>query len=164
MNTKEAMLKRWQQLESRDRKALSLLGIMGGVLIIIYGLVLPIIQNYQDSKSEFKEARELIAWMQANQSVAKTLTPKNDKSTNTDSVPLLQVATETAKKSGLTLDRLQPEGDSKLRVWFTDVKYEIAAQWLLDISNHARFEQASIERGDKPGFVNLNCLLIKESV
>lgn len=160
MSTRDNLTRTWHRLEKRDQNALKILAIIMGILIIIYGCAIPAYNYYQGSKAEFREARELLAWMQINEAQARIL-PKQVQQGSTNNEPLLKVASQQAKVSGLTISRLQPEGDNKLRVWFTSVKYDLVINWLSSMASSTEFEQVSLEKGDKPGFINLQCLLIE---
>ena len=74
--------------------------------------------------------------------------------------PLLAIVTQQAKQSGINLSRYEQDGKG-LRVWLDAVSFDDAASWLeqLQASNGIQVTQATIDRSERPGVVDIRATL-----
>jgi general secretion pathway protein M len=144
-------------LNERDQKALKLIALFSPALIYLV-LVQPLFSYYQSSRSEFQEAQGLLAWMEANKHrIQPQGATNNSQISNTDAVQRLSAAAENA---GIAIDRLQPQGNKGVQVWFQSVDFAKLSQWLLTLQQQGLVvESLSLDSTAKPGMVSAQCLI-----
>jgi general secretion pathway protein M len=78
------------------------------------------------------------------------------------SAPILAIVTKQAKRSNINLKRFEPDGDG-LRIWLEGAVFDDAMRWLEDLNqkHNIQIKQINVERGDKPGRVDLRGSLYK---
>lgn len=78
---------------------------------------------------------------------------------------LLAIVDQSRKTSALTKppSRLQPEGDTIVRIWLEDVPFDALVRWLGDLQTRygVRVDAADIERESGPGLVNARLTLMR---
>ncbi|MDM3872562.1 type II secretion system protein M [Porticoccus sp. W117] len=150
--------KKYQSLDDRDRTALKVLAIFAGLLALIYGLILPAYNYYQDSKTRVTEQQELLQWVKQHSPQVKQLATTPKKQVTNQSI--MEATTNTAKALGVEINRLQPEAEN-LRTWLTQVSFEKTIKLLTTLSEQhgIGIQQITVEKTAKPGVVNVQCLL-----
>ena len=70
--------------------------------------------------------------------------------------------TKQAKRSNINLKRFEPDGDG-LRIWLEGAVFDDAMRWLEDLNqkHNIQIKQLNVERGDKPGLIDLRGSLYK---
>jgi general secretion pathway protein M len=146
----------YQALSARDRRVLQLAASVVGLLLGFY--VLNWSYHYYDSgKTQLKESSELLAWMHGNRGKLKNIEEKKADKGETN---LLGPITETARKQKITLDRVQPENESRIRIWVEAVEFQTLMRWLDQISQHnVQIESVTIERSPDSGIVSVQVML-----
>ena len=83
-------------------------------------------------------------------------------SNQSSSAPILAIVTKQAKRSNINLKRFEPDGDG-LRIWLEGAVFDDAMRWLEDLNqkHNIQIKQINVERGDKPGLVDLRGSLYK---
>jgi general secretion pathway protein M len=80
-------------------------------------------------------------------------------------VSLLAAIDQSVKRSaiGKAPERLQPEGDREVRVWFTGVPFDAVITWLndLQIRYGVTIQTLDVERQDTPGVVDARVSLTR---
>ena len=78
------------------------------------------------------------------------------------SAPILAIVTKQAKRSNINLKRFEPDGDG-LRIWLEGAVFDDAMRWLEDLNqkHNIQIKQLNVERGDKPGLIDLRGSLYK---
>lgn len=78
---------------------------------------------------------------------------------------LLAIADQTGKENGLgsAITRMQPEGDSNVRVWLEQADYGAMMRWIhvLETSYGIAVTEAAIDREAQPGLVRARLGLIR---
>jgi general secretion pathway protein M len=127
LNTRQQLLRQyWQQLSSKDRRALSLLAIAGGFLLVIYGALLPSYEFQQNSQQQYREQAELLHWLGAQKAQVASL---NNTTRKREGSALSQI-NQTAKQHSLTIQRIQPQADDSIKVWLESMAFDNSVQWL----------------------------------
>lgn len=155
----QTLKQHYQQLGSRDRKAVHLLAVFLGLILLGYGIVLPSYHFYRDNRADYLSQQTLLAWVQANADRARAL--PRQRAQAKPSQPILQTVSSSAGQFGLNPNRLQPEGAGRLRLWLNDAPFNKTIQWLNQIAEQfgITIQEISIEKNPKPGLVNIQCLL-----
>lgn len=151
-------LNAYHALGERDRMALILLSIFFGVLILLYGMLLPAMDYRHQGRDAYDREQELLTWLQAQQPAVERLRtqPKaaQQASSTANSSPLTLVNT-SAKEFQLTIKRLQPENNGSLRVWMENVSFDNSLKWLHHLQNNGlAVSDISIDE-QSTGLVNL---------
>jgi general secretion pathway protein M len=119
---------RWLLLASREQQALKILGIFSVLLFLVYGLWLPSRHVAEAARAQYENNRELLYWMQTNASQLGQSTM------NAGTGSILGTVSNTANTRGLTLSRIEPEGEGQVRVWVERADFNAISTWLTALS------------------------------
>jgi type II secretory pathway component PulM len=157
---KTALKTYYNNLGTRDQKALTVLLGFLGLGILAFGLIMPSYDFYQNGKDNFRSESELLTWITQNKNTLSS-TQINPPNIERSHKPLLQQVSNSASKAEIKVNRLQPEGSNKLRIWLTEVEFKKVILWLekLTFDKAITIEQISMEKHTKPGFVNIQLTL-----
>jgi general secretion pathway protein M len=135
------------------------------VVFTCYLLIIePISNNYTKNKKNVASATETLEWMKAAAREVKELggghllqaDPKGKQLT-------LSIVDRSARKAGLAsvMKRVQPEGDSGVRVWFENAPFDELIRWLATIeSQHdLSVNEINVEQTESTGRVNVRVFL-----
>lgn len=122
----QAIKQYWQQLPLKDRRALRLLGMFGGLLLAIYGVLLPSFDAYQDNKRSYLDQTELLQWLTEQQPHIAALKVSGNKPTGS----ALSQINKAAKQHSLTIQRIQPQADDSIKVWLGNANFDNSVKWL----------------------------------
>ncbi len=152
-----ALIARYQALPDRDQRALQLLALFLLPLLLYLLLLKPSFNYYAAAKENFSDKQQLLDWMKA----SAALVPTNTQTTQRNlDIPLLQLASQTAAESGLKLDRVQPRGDNRVRIWLNEVAFQQLIQWYSTLQQSGiTIASVSIDKATRPGIVSVQCLL-----
>lgn len=118
---------RWLLLAAREQQALKILGIFTAVFILIYSVWLPSRQAAQNARAKYASNLELLQSLQASAGQFS-----GNHAAGAGSV--LSVVSTTAGTQGLTLSRIEPEGEDLTRVWIERADFNTVATWLATLS------------------------------
>jgi general secretion pathway protein M len=154
----ETVIGRYRTMEERDRLALKILACFLGVIFLVYLLLIPAWQHATDGRTASSSARAALAWMQANEALARSLP---DTSNSADEGDLLATSAELASRAGIQFQRYEQAGDGGLRLWISAAPFSQLLNWIgeLDDSHGIGLEQISIERSDENGVVSAVIIL-----
>jgi general secretion pathway protein M len=78
---------------------------------------------------------------------------------------LLSIVDQTGKENGLaaTITRMQPEGDTTVRVWLEQADFAALVRWLAALENNygVAVTEAAIDRESQPGLVRVRLGLVR---
>ena len=158
----QSWLNRWLNLPPRDRLMLSLLAIILGVLLLVYGAMIPA-HRYADQASQYYRTQtELLAWVNANAAKVESL-PAFGQELHSEigSESLLTLASGGAEQYQISFKRFEPNGDHELRIWLEKIPFNQLLLWLgdLKLKHGVKVIQANFDRRDLPGTVNARIVL-----
>ena len=153
----------WAGLQASEQRMLT----MGGIaLILIFsyaGVWQPLQKNVANLENQGEQQRALKRWMNQAAAEVKQLQGSGASTQVRDGRSLLSVVDQTAKRSGLGsgLKRLEPNGQTAVKVWLEQVKFDDMARWLnqLQTKNGLRVDSITIDRQDEPGRINARITL-----
>ena len=151
---------KYNRLSHRDQLALTLLSIFFSILILIYGIWLPTLNHHKDARNHWQQQQQLLSWLQAQENVIPKASTTRAQSNSQQ--PLLTRVTNSAKKKNLTLKRVQPEEDNKLRVWMENVNFNQTIVWLEQLNQNLGLSIADIAidgQQQQNGIVNVRILI-----
>ncbi|MDP2228679.1 MAG: type II secretion system protein M [Moraxellaceae bacterium] len=136
---------RWRQLAPRDQLALQILGAVLGLLLLFFGLWQPSHKAALRAQAEYENNRQLQLWIQ-------------DSARHVQKRPVLAggsvlgAANSLAGSSGLTLSRVEPQGESAVRIWIERADFNAMAGWLAQLAAQGvKIEEAQVERRQDGG-------------
>jgi type II secretory pathway component PulM len=149
----------YRGLEKREQWALKgLAGFFG--LLILYQMVWSTAYSYRENARQSRDrTHDLIQYMWATEVDAR----KADKGPagGPSGQSLLTETSRSAQRFGIKPNRLQPEGDDGVSVWFDGVPFNQLMSWLGDLEKRgtAAVRQISIDRQELSGRVNARIVL-----
>lgn len=154
----------WENLAARERLMLSIALIIT-IIAVLYLLVWePLQKRTETLRHTVSEERNQIAWME--QAAVEILAlrggvvPKEKR--NNES--LLAVVDRSARAAGMGagINRVEPEGKDKARIWLNDVAFDNLIRWLseLDKTQGITTESVVIDRQNVAGQVNARLVLM----
>ena len=146
----------FDQLPTRDRRALQLLGTVLAIFLLYFLIWRPAHLYAVESQRDLASAQDLVSWIHAHESEARALAGHGQKGTQVvDSRALLSTVTQSAQKAGLPLQRFEPSGENQMRVWLDNVPFTRVAGWLEQLASQygIHVDQASIDRAQEPGLI-----------
>ncbi|HDZ37863.1 MAG TPA: type II secretion system protein M [Marinobacter sp.] len=157
----------YDQLPRRDQQALAVLAIAVFLGILYFAVWSPVTEFHNQAAASRENAAELAVWMQSNAPTTRRLGSSGaDPSATAADIPadgraLMGLVTQSARESGLTLQRFEPSGDGAIRVWLEAVPYSDVAAWLemLNGKHGVVIDQAALDRAGEPGRVSVRLTL-----
>jgi len=153
-------MKAWLMgLEANERHML----LGGGGLLLVMFLYVAIWEPLTDSAESLRvstaEQETLLAWMRgAAQEVKQLRRRGGQQSKPASGGSLLSLVDRTAKSGGLgkALKRVQPDGDTKVRVWLEAASFDDLVRWLtaLETRHGVHVESSVFQALDTPGRVD----------
>lgn len=150
-------IQRYKQLEARDQLAVKGLAIFFAALLL-YGLESSARGFYDDRLTEFERNQSLVQYMRATERDARA---KANGAPAIGGQNLMSSVSNSAKRFGITPNRLQPEGSSGVSVWFESVSFAVLLEWVTSVSQQGSvsIRQISIDRNEDPGVVSARVIL-----
>ena len=136
---------RWQQLPSRDRLALKVLGGFFALLLFYAFIWLPIDRKLDSAGARYRQERDLLSHLQEQAPMLRS-SIKGDRP-RLSSEQLQGVVTSTAQKHGLVLERLDSEGGGRLLISLAQAPFEKLLHWLTELEEKGvALTEASLEK------------------
>ena len=160
-------MKDWyDNLEPRERRIV----IAGAIVLVIALLYLlawePWVKKISTLEKSNQANQELLVWMEQSAVEAKQLQAKlkaSGPSGRSKGQSLLGTIDRTAKtgKLGKSVKRVQPDGQTRARVWLENASFDSMVSWLekLQRQQGIRIVTSVIEKQDEPGLVNARLVL-----
>ena len=151
------------QLSSSDQKVLKLLAAFLLGCAVVLGAILPSYHFYIEGKQTLLSNRELLQWMNDNRHNVTTTT--THPVISTADVSLLQLVSASAEEKNITISRLQPEGETRVRLWLNNTGFDAFIQWLQDLNTAHRLDIStiSIDQTNTAGVVNVQALVARQN-
>lgn len=154
---------RWFQ--SRSQRDQRMLALLGGFLVLVtfwLGVWQPVQDGLAAAAARHAAALEDHRWMIENRTRAARAAAMQGDGAGRSGQALLSTVANSARQSGLTLNRFQPEGDNALAVSLDDVLFADLLVWLerLAAREGIQVRQATIDGRDQPGRVRVRLVLI----
>jgi general secretion pathway protein M len=139
-------------LQERERRVLRVGGITVAVLILAFGLLMPLEGTVSGLHRRIETKREDLAWMQANQAEISSTALPDDRGE-----AAMVLVDRTGREAGLT-DALRGTAPTAngVRVQLEGAAFDDMVPWLakLDESYGLAIESITLDRSAKPGLVN----------
>lgn len=133
---------RWALLEEREQRALGVLAV-ALLVFLLWGLWLASHRAALKAEAQLVTTRGLLRELQ--QAAPAGPLPGGGGS-------VLRVASDAAAAGGLALNRIEPEGEGKVRVWLEKADFNAVARWLATLAAQGvRVEEAQVEKQAEGG-------------
>ncbi len=156
-------MKEWfQNLDGREQRTLAI----GAIALVLMLLVFTLTEIHQSNASlalRLEQDRTALTQVQAAAEKIRQLRSTGTRPTTAGGQSLLALADRTAKAAALgsAMKRVQPEGDSGVRIWMEDAPFDDVIKWLELLSSQygTQVATASFERKETPGRVDARITL-----
>ncbi len=147
----------WQSLERRERLLVAIAGAFVVAAIIYAAIWEPLSGSITRLSARVNDQRALVAWLhdigpRVQTLRAGTIAPENARDRERS---LLSVIDRTSKQSGLgdAVTRIQPDGDTRVRVWLANADFDHLVRWLFELRRHygVHSESALVNAEDQGG-------------
>lgn len=159
------LVARYNQLPRRDQQMLKVLVVALALAILYFAVWQPVADYRKNAEAARDSASALLGWMQENRQSIRGLASAGQQSTGSSQIAdgraLMATVTQTARESGLSLQRFEPSGDTAIRVWMEDVPFAQVAAWLEQLNQDYGIviDQAAMDRRNNPGVVSVRLTL-----
>ncbi|MBL4867558.1 MAG: type II secretion system protein M [Pseudomonadales bacterium] len=153
---------KYYSLSPRDRGALVILSVFLGCVLFFYLVWSPVNQGAEDAYDRYQNKVKLMAWMKANESVAKRAANMSGASAGSrGGKSILSLVNATSGQNGVSLKRFEPKGEDGLRIWLENVSFDAMLKWLGILSNTYGIVIANItvESQKESGKINATIIL-----
>jgi general secretion pathway protein M len=148
-------LRAWYDgLQQREQRMVSIGGVVVAVLVLLFGLLIPLQSAVSNAVARNAAKREDLAWMQVNATEIRAA--GGGLATDTGEAPVVLVD-RVGRESGLgnALRGTQPNG-SGVRVQLEAAPFDTLVAWLATLDEHygLAVESITVDRAARPGIVN----------
>lgn len=163
MTPVEQLRARWTALAPTERRTLTIGGI-ALVPILLYLLAWSPVTRLQHKREvALRDSRTLA--VQLERLASEVQSRRGGASPVATNQSLLALVDQTRKSSNITKapSRLEPEGDTTVRLWMEDVPFDALVRWLGELQTRygVRVDAADIDRVSGAGLVNARITLMK---
>ncbi|KMT64616.1 type II secretion system protein GspM [Catenovulum maritimum] len=155
-------MKQWfESLAPRERQLVIAAGIVLVIGLFFQLVIGPLNENLSQAQSKLEKKQKLLKFVEE-----KTAVLKNSKSQTKRSVSgsLTQIVNNSARKSGIALARMQPQGAS-LQVQIDEIEFNALLGWLNELTAKQGLilESLDISQSDKTGAVKVRRLQVTKA-
>ena len=151
----------WNNLQEQERRAL-IVGVVTVSLLLFYSLLWqPVGDALENSQHEVRELHQQHLWMQQAATEARRLNQGNPVISSRGK-SLLTVIDSSARKYQIkkAVSRMQPESESRIRVWLEDASFDALLGWLDSLTAQGiHVLELTVERSNNPGVVSAELIL-----
>lgn len=161
-NSLDPIRRRYDSLSQSERLIVNGVGVLLVLVLVFLILILPAQRSVSDAQMKLSGQQKLMDWMKDNEQAARMAAAGGNNRSASDQ-PLQSIVTATAPALGLTVKRIEPESDDKLRVWLEKVSFDKTVRWLHQIETRygIRIVNISIDAERAEGLVTAKLVLQK---
>lgn len=163
MTLAEQVRARWTALAPREQRTVTLGGIALVPILLYLALWAPVSKAVRTRSAALQESHAVA--VQLERLAGEQQQHRGGGAAVATNQSLLALVDQTRKASTLTKppSRLEPEGDTTVRIWMEDVPFDALVRWLGDLQARygVRVDAADIERQSGSGLVNARLTLMK---
>jgi len=127
----------WDNLADRERRAVSIGGVLVFILLVYLLLWLPLSDAVANNQMNVKTQRALLQYLQNANEKIQTLKAQGIQLNNTDSGDLLTITEKTlsSQQLSLYLKQVQQPKQNQLTLTFQQVPFDKMMEWLSGLTN-----------------------------
>jgi general secretion pathway protein M len=156
--TLDSLVERFAALSARERRMV-LVGAVAAVLIVVFGILLPLDRSVAHAQQRLAKKHADLAWMQGVAPEIAASAPPPAASGES----LLVIVDRSARESGLakSLAGSEPGGPGILSVRLEKAPFDALVAWLARLAqqNGVSVDSATVEKAGAPGVVNAAIVL-----
>ena len=125
-------------LTQRERTMVKVAASVIAIFIIYLLVIEPISSSYAKNKKNVAASLETIEWMRSAANEVRQVSGSQSLASRPQGKKfILSTIDRSARKSGLgsVMKRVQPEGDSGVRVWFENAPFDELIKWLSNMES-----------------------------
>ena len=153
----------WNGLADSERRAVALGGAVLALVLLYVAAWQPLTKARHKREVALADARTVATQLELLAGEAQRR--RGTGATLGAGQSLLAVVDQSRRASGITKapSRLEPEGDTTVRIWLEDVPFDVLVRWLseLQLRYGVRVDNADLERESGPGLVNARLTLMR---
>ncbi|TRX57892.1 type II secretion system protein GspM [Thalassomonas sp. M1454] len=152
----------WLEQNTKDQRLMIFLGVVVAIFLFYTLIWQPLNENLVKAQSKLTKQQELAIWVKQNTAQYLELKKRGGSKKSTGS--LTSKVNRTARGLGITVARMQPQGDDLL-VWIDEVPFNSLLTWLEKISTQEgmRIIAVDIAPSDAEGTVKVRRLQLGNS-
>lgn len=161
-NSLDPLRRRYESLADSERLIVNAVGVLIVLVMLFLLLILPAQRAVDKAEMTLSGKQKLLDWMKDNEQIAKMAASGGGGRSQSDQ-PLQSIVTATAPALGITVKRIEPESEDKLRVWLEKVSFDKTMRWLHQIESRygVRIVNASIDAERAEGLITAKLVLQK---
>ncbi|AUM10983.1 type II secretion system protein GspM [Ketobacter alkanivorans] len=161
-NSLDPVRRRYDSMAPSERMIVNGIGVLLVLVLAFLILILPAQRSVSEAEMKLAGQQKLMSWMKENEQTARMAAAGGSGRTKSDQ-PLQSIVTSTAPALGLTVKRIEPESDDKLRVWLEKVSFDKTVRWLHQIESRYGIQivNISIDADRTEGLVTAKLVLQK---
>jgi len=159
-------LKDWYAARETREQRILLAGALGLTVLLFWGLVwAPLGDSIEREQARVDNKLADLQWMHGAAHELKTLgTGTNSRNARIGrGQSLLAIADRSLRAAGLgeALQRIQPDGETRVRVWLENAAFDASLNWLNTLTSQqgVQIDSLGVDRQDKGNTVNLQASL-----
>ena len=155
----------WEGLAPREQRIVGGGGIVLLLVVLYLGVWEPLVRAQAARQEALEDARAVAAQLEILAAELQRNRGAGGGAVIGAGQSLLTIVDQSRRASSITKppSRLQPEGDTIVRIWLEDVPFDALLRWLNDLQSRygVRVDTADIERESGPGLVNARITLMR---
>ncbi|PTU31929.1 hypothetical protein CJD38_04390 [Stenotrophobium rhamnosiphilum] len=166
MNAVMTQLQDWfRTLAPRERLLVSVGGVVIAITILYLGIWEPLSKAHDKRETDLAASQALAQRLEVIASTVQKAQANGGGPVINNGASLLSTVDQASKSGtlGKPLSRIQPEGDSEVKVWVDAVNFEALVRWIseLESRNGISIKTADVEKSTLPGTVNARLSLVR---
>ena len=157
----------YESLELREKWLVGAGAVFLGLMLYFLMIWEPLSQQSTRLEQEVQSSRELARFMQQAEQEVRQYGGQRRQAGGSSNRSLLAVVDTTGKQSGLgeAIKRIQPEGDTTVRLWLEGAAFEELVRWLntLKQQHGVKLASGNIDRDERTGSVKARLSLERGS-
>lgn len=159
-------MREWfDNLAPRERWIVSAGGVVFALMMYFLLVWDPLSQKAARLHNDLADARDLVSFMQSTRQQVAQLGGQNAGAPQSSGRSLLADVDSSSKRNGLgdKIKRIQPEGQTSVRVWIEGVPFEQLLRWMDQLQNQLGIvlSDGSLDRDDIAGTVKARLTLVR---
>lgn len=155
----------WATLAPREQRVVGAGGVALALIFLYLAVWQPVTKAQRDRTRALEDARALATQLEVLAVELQRNRGAGGGAVQAAGQSLLAIVDQSRRASSITKppSRLQPEGDTTVRIWLEDVPFDALLRWLADLQTRygVRVDTADIERESGPGLVNARLTLMR---
>ncbi|WP_110458308.1 type II secretion system protein M [Shewanella algidipiscicola] len=151
----------WNGLILREQQLVATCGVVLMLGVLYWGVWTPISEAEQDAERALQAQQATLTYVK--QTANKIVALQNAGGKKAYSSSLSATVTQTAKRYGLAITRMQPQGQ-KIQVWMDEVPFNSLLSYLSDLVQQQGLSLDSIDlaQADAPGLVKVRRIQLSQ--